>query len=105
MINKEFINIEKELIPYSFEIELGVELFQIGVEYNSVGDFFSVDLSKDEEVLVSNEKVVYGEPLFSEIYDARYPAPLIVPIDESGNEIRVSWDNLNETVFLVVMND
>ena len=105
MINKEFINIEKELIPYSFEIELGVELFQIGVEYNVVGDFFTLDLSKDGETLVTNEKIVYGEPLFSEIYDARYPAPLIVPLDESGNETRVRWENLNKTVFLVVMND
>lgn len=105
MIKKEYINIEKELIPYSFEIELGVELFQVGVEYNEVGDFFTLDLSKDEEVLVSNEKIVYGEPLFSEIYDARYPAPLIIPIDESGKETRVSWNNLNKTVFLVVMND
>ena len=105
MIDKENINIEKELIPYSFEIELGVELFQIGVEYNSVGDFFTIELSKDGEILVSNEKIVYGEPLFSEIYDARYPAPTIIPIDPAGNETRVGWDNLNKTVFLVVMND
>ena len=105
MISKEYINIEKELIPYSFEIELGVELFQIGVEYNAVGDFFTLDLSKDDEILVRNENIVYGEPLFSKIYDARFPAPLIVPTDESGNETRVGWENLNKTVFLVVMND
>lgn len=77
----------------------------MGVEYNEVGDFFTLDLSKGEEILVSNEKIVYGEPLFSEIYDARFPAPLIVPIDESGNETRVGWDNFNKTVFLVVMNE
>ncbi|MCT6926172.1 hypothetical protein [Metasolibacillus sp.] len=104
-MQREYIEIEKELIPYSFEIELGVELFEIGIEYNAIGDFFTLSLSKDGEVLVSNEKITYGEPLFSEIYDARYPAPLILPLDESNKETRVGWDNLNDTVFLVVMND
>ncbi|WP_341320821.1 hypothetical protein NSQ62_14380 [Solibacillus sp. FSL H8-0523] len=105
MIEKEYINVERELIPYSFEIELGVELFEISFEYNEVSDFFTASLSKDGETLVANEKITYGEPLFSEIYDERYPAPTIVPIDESGNESRVGWDNFNKTVFLVVMND
>lgn len=38
-------------------------------------------------------------------YMMRVSAPLIVPTDEAGNETRVGWDNLNETVFLVVMNE
>ena len=105
MISKEYIEIEKTLIPYRFEIEFGAELFDIEIRYNEIGDYFTIDLYKDGEVLVYGEKIVYGEPLFSEIYDTRYPAPTIVPIDESGKESRVGWDNLNETVFLVVMND
>jgi hypothetical protein len=104
-MNKEYINIEKALIPYRFEIELGVELFEIEIHYNQVGDYFSLDLYKDGEVLVYGEKIVYGEPLFSEIFDNRYPGPEIIPIDESNKESRVGWDNLNKTVFLVVMNE
>jgi len=103
-MNKEYIEIEKALIPYSFEIELGVELFELTIEYNEFGDFFTVSLKKDGEVLAHNEKITYGEPLFKEIADYRFPAPTIVPIDEAGIESRVSWDNLNKTVFLVVMN-
>lgn len=104
-MNKEYINIEKALIPYRFEIELGVELFEIEIHYNQVGDYFSLDLYKGGEVLVYGEKIVYGEPLFSEVYDTRFPGPTIIPFDEAGNESRVGWDNLSETVFLVVMND
>lgn len=103
-MNKEYINIEKALIPYRFEIELGAELFELEIRFNSIGDYFTIDLYKDGEVLVYGEKIVYGEPLFSEIFDTRFPGPTIVPIDESGKETRVGYDNLNVTVFLVVMN-
>lgn len=105
MLDKEYIEIEKELIPYSFEIELGAEIFELEIRYNQVGDYFTIDLYKDGEVLCYGEKIVYGEPLFDAIYDSRFPAPTIIPMDVSGNETRVGWDNLNETVFLVVMND
>ncbi|WP_332649657.1 phage baseplate plug family protein [Lysinibacillus sp. 54212] len=104
-MNKEYIEIEKDLIPYRFETELGAELFEFEVHYNAHGDYFTVDLFKDGEVLVHGEKIVYGQSLFSEIYDERFPAPEIIPIDESGKETRVGWDNLNKTVFLVVDND
>lgn len=104
-MNKEYINIEKALIPYRFEIELGAELFEMEIRYNYLADYFTIDLFKDNEVLVYGEKIVYGMPLFSEVYDERFPAPTIVPYDESGKESRVSYDNLNVTVFLAVMNE
>ncbi len=103
-MNKEYIEIIKELIPYEFEIELGVELFTIEIQYNHLYDFFTIDLYKDDEALVLGEKLIYGQPLFTEVYDDRFPGPTIIPIDESGKETRVSWDNLNKTVFLVVDN-
>lgn len=103
-MDKEYINIEKELIPYRFEMEFGTELFEMAVAYNAVGDFFTIDLYKNSEALVYGEKVVYGVPLFAEVYDHRFPAPTIIPQDESGKENRVTWDNLNKTVFLVVSN-
>ncbi|MBD8026418.1 hypothetical protein H9636_07070 [Ureibacillus sp. Re31] len=103
-MDKEYIDIEKALIPYRFELELGAELFDLEIRYNEVGDYFTLDLYKEDIPLVYGEKIVYGEPLFNEIYNENFPAPTIVPIDESGTQSRVGWDNLNETVFLVVMN-
>ncbi|GGA31044.1 phage baseplate plug family protein [Psychrobacillus lasiicapitis] len=101
----EYIEIEKELIPYRFEIELGAELFEMEINYNLMHDFFTIDLYKDNEVLVYGEKITYGVPLFAEVYDSRFPGPTIVPIDESGQEQRVTFENLNETVFLRLVND
>lgn len=104
-MNFEYIEIEKELIPYRFEIELGAELFETEINYNLQHDFFTLDLYKDDEVLVYGEKITYGVPLFSEVFDSRFPGPTIIPWDESGQEQRVTFENLNETVFLRLVND
>lgn len=100
----EYIEIEKELIPYDFEIELGDELFTLDFRYNENHDFFTVDLYKNDVLLCAGEKLVYGMPLFSEVYDDEFPAPTIIPLDPSGKESDVTWDNLNETVFLIIDN-
>lgn len=104
-MEKEYIEIKKDLVPYRFSIELGAELYEIEVHYNALGDFFTLDLYKDNETLVLGEKIVYGVPLFGITFDERFPAPTIIPIDPAGQETRVGWDNLNNTVFLVVDND
>ena len=100
---RDRIIIEKELIPYSFDILLGAEWFNLEFHYNETADLFTVTLSKDEEVIVYNEPVIYGKPLFSDLYQSgTYPALDIVPFDESEQETAVTWDNFNETVFLTV---
>ncbi|MGA4517197.1 phage baseplate plug family protein [Solibacillus silvestris] len=100
----EHIAIEKELVPYRFEIELGVEKFELRTRYNELHDYFTLDLLKDDEVLVYGEKLTYGVPLFSEVFDARFPVPTIIPMDEACRETRVSYENLSKTVFLMVVN-
>ena len=60
----EYIDIEKNSIPYTFEIVLAGETFQFTVNYNSFGDFFTVDLYKNNELVRMGEKIVYGLPLF-----------------------------------------
>ncbi len=105
MLDFEYIEIEKALIPYRFEMELGAELFVLEIRYNELHDYFTLDLLKDGEVLVFGEKLVYATPLFSEVFDERYPAPTIIPLDASGRETRVSYANLNETVFLKLVNN
>ncbi|WP_312118179.1 phage baseplate plug family protein [Brevibacillus reuszeri] len=101
----DYIEIEKNLIPYRFEISLADTVFILEVHYNSEFDFFTVDLYRDREALVTGEKIVYGVPLFSNIADERFPAVVIFPFDESGNSDSVTWANLGETVFLYLLED
>lgn len=101
----EYIEIKKELVPYRFQIALGVEVFEFFIRYNELHDYFTFDLAKEDETLILGEKITYGVPLFSEVYDERFPAPVVIPLDESGKETDVTYDNLNRTVFLMMVND
>lgn len=98
----EYIEIEKDLIPYRFEISLSDAVFTFEVHYNSEYDFFTVDLERDGEVLVTGNKLVYGVPLFTSCVDDRLPKEEIIPYDEAGIHQEVTWVTLGETVFLYV---
>ena len=104
-MKKDRILINKELIPYSFDILLGDELFHLTVNYNEKNDFFTLALKKDEEMICEGEPVVYGMPLFGDVYIAgKYPAIDIIPFDESGTSNTVTFQSFGETVFLTVDN-
>lgn len=97
------ILIQKALVPYSFDILLASEWFNLRIDYNETVDLFTVTLSRDGEVIVYNEPVIYGFPLFADLYRARtYPVLDIVPFDESEQESDVTFSNFNETVFLTI---
>ena len=100
---RDIIEINKGLIPYSFEILLGGEMFEIGVNYNNTAELFTLSLKKDGEVICAGEPVIYGQKLWQSVYQPNmYPSVDIVPLDESGNVNAVTYDNLNETVFLTI---
>lgn len=100
---RDRIEIEKELLPYSFEIDLKAAAFEMEFMYNSQCGIFTVTLSKEGEILVSGEPVIYGVPLFQDVYiPGVFPILKIVPIDESGIENKITYDNFNVTVFLTI---
>lgn len=99
---RDRIEIEKDIVPYSFNILLADEWFELYVNYNENADLFTVSLYK-EDTLVCTEPVVYGQPLFKDLYQpGEYPAIDIVPLDESGIQKTVTFLNMGETVFLTV---
>lgn len=104
-MNYDTININKSLVPYTFSILLGGEVFDFRVDYNETHGFFTIGFSKDGEVVCSGEKIVYGKKLFEEIYEhGKFPAVDIIPYDLSGEYDSVTHDNLSETVQLYIDN-
>ena len=100
---RDIIEIEKELLPYNFDIVLAGEKFNMAIDYNKAADLFTCTLSKNGEVVVYNEPLVYGVELFADVYRADYfPAISIVPLDEAGNENTITYDNFGKTVFLTI---
>lgn len=100
---RDIIEVEKELIPYSFNIVLAGEEFNMAFDYNKTADLFTCTLSKNGEVVVYNEPLIYGVELFTDVYKADlFPAIAIVPIDESGHETAITYENFGKTVFLTI---
>lgn len=102
MAELKAVPVDKESIPYRFDISLASEIFTLEIHYNAVGDFFTVNAEKNGTPLVYGEKLTYGMPLFSSLSDKRLPKVTLTPYDVAGKETRVSFDNLNESVFLFI---
>lgn len=96
----QYIEIDKNNIPYEFDITLGGKTYTFLINYNSEYDFFTVDLLSNGILVVAGEKIVYGRVLFSSCFHLDVPQVAILPYDIAEKETMVNWDNLNETVFL-----
>lgn len=101
----ERIEINKELIPYTFDILLGGEMFTIRIDYNSTGDLFTATLYKNGQLICGAEPIIYGSKLWGTVYvSGEFPMVDIIPLDISGETTAVTHSNLNETVFLWIDN-
>lgn len=98
------IDVDKAKIPYQFQILLGGKRYGMEWQYNQISRQFTCTLyDANGNVLVFNEPLIYGSPLFSYISRGRSLPPVdIVPLDESGRETEVTWENFGETVFLTL---
>lgn len=96
----QYLPIAKRAIPYSVDIKIEGITFEFTFNYNSDGDFFTVDLARNGEQLVNGEKIVYGRPLFMTYFTEQFPLKMILPMDGSLEESRVGWEELQETVYL-----
>ena len=95
--------INKDLIPYTFDILLADEMFNFHIGYNNAADVFTVTLSKDGVVLCAGEPIIYGVPLFGDLKNrGNFPKVNIIPLDDSGERNAVTYDNLSTTVILQV---
>ncbi|NGP45963.1 hypothetical protein G4V62_13775 [Bacillaceae bacterium SIJ1] len=92
----------KDRIPYRFDTEIQGEVFTFEIHYNGDYDFFTFDLLKNEQIIILGEKIVYGRPLFESLSDIRLPKSIITPLDPSGEENEITYDNFTETVKLFV---
>lgn len=102
---RDRIEIDKNLLPYSFDILLASERYNLEFKYNESFDLFTVTLSKNDKVLVYDEPLIFGMPLFGDLYTSGdFPILTIEPYDESGQETDITYDNFGETVFLTINN-
>lgn len=105
----EFIDIDKDCIPFSFLVKLTDRTYRMTFRYNEVGDFFTVDLETvsggSGDPLVYGEVLRYGKPLFEAFNDERYPLPVLCPLCLTGDKIsEITWDNFGTQVRLYLFD-
>lgn len=98
---RDYIHIEKEMIPYSFNILLADEWFALSIDYNETADMFTLALYKDNE-LIATEPLILDVPLFADVYRKGFPAVTLVPQDPSGTVDEITYSNLGENVYLTI---
>lgn len=97
--------INKDLLPYECSIQLAGEIFGLQFNYNATADLFTVDLYKNGELICAGEPIIYGIPLWRDVYKTdSFPAVDIIPTDLSGESNVVTFDNLSRTVLLLIDN-
>lgn len=103
----KFIDIDKSKIPYEQEVVINGETFGFEIYYNKSGDYFTCNLRKNNVLVVGGEKLVYGQILFENLAYREIPRSVIIPYDITRpykkHADRITWENLNEDVFLYVI--
>lgn len=100
MVEVHKIPIEKDLVPYSFLVELSNQLYKFEVNYNAIHDFFTVNLFLNNEPVLYGEKVMLNVPLFHTKLHLEVPRELIVPLSTDESETQVTFENFGDTVGL-----
>ncbi|MBA7490428.1 hypothetical protein ES702_00966 [subsurface metagenome] len=99
-----YIEIEKDRIPYEFEMEFDGEIFQFEILYNTYGDYFTANLYKNHDPVIIDEKIVLHQPLFDGLEHLDIPMIIVIPYDTTESALRINYENLNEDVFLYVLD-
>ena len=105
----DVIPFDKNELPERFEIDFYQQTSILEFNYNETGDFFTVDLYKtgddgEDVPIVLGEKLVLGRPLWETVPRDDIPAPMLMPLDIGRKATRVSYDNMNVSVFLYIVD-
>ena len=96
-------DIDTSIMPQIFSTTFGNQEYSIGVNYNEMGDFYTIDLYDAQgNQLIMGEKLIYGKRLWEKSVDDRLPAIDLVALDESGYEKVCNKATFGKTVFLYI---
>lgn len=105
----DIVNFDKTELPERFEIDFYEQTVVLQFDYNATGDFFTVHLYKiggdgEDVPVVLGEKLVLGRPLWENIPRFDIPAPTLIPLDIGMEADCVTYENMNESVFLYILD-
>lgn len=103
-MEKYELNIDE--LPMSFDVTFGSLTYTMQLNYNAVGDYYTVDLyDSDYHPIVLGEKLIYGKRLWSRYTSDKIPAVDLTPLDLSGRTHTCNRGTFGKTVFLYTGGD
>jgi hypothetical protein len=103
MAQRDYIEFNLNELPDTFETDFGEETFVLSLDYNEVGDFYTLDcFTDDDEAIVTAEPLMCGNPMWGNIRNARLPLETLIPMDESGQTKICNKETFQNTVFLYI---
>ena len=104
----EYLQIEKDNIPYSFTYDYKGNIFEFYVRYNDEHDYFTIDLysldNDEKRALVLGEKIMLGQILFDNIAYTNIDLPMFMPYDFTNTIDKMGFDEI-DNIYLVVVED
>lgn len=92
-----------ENLPMMFDTDFGNYNCTMQINYNDVGDFYTVDLfDVNNNPVILGEKLIYGKRLWSDYTNPDLPIVDLVPLDESGRTTVCNKETFGKTVFLYI---
>jgi len=103
MTERDQIEVDKEDLPYQFDLDVENTTYTFSFQYNDVLQVFTVDLyDSDGNAIILGEPLILNQPLWYGRDDERLPVWDIVPMDESGQTTELTYDNFGVSVFLLI---
>ena len=102
------IEIDKNKIPYVFTFKSGSEIYLLRIKHFKSNNRIYIDvMDEGGELLLENEKLVYGRPIGWFIakdennnINNEFLNCYIVPLSFDKKEVPITFENFCETVFL-----
>ena len=102
------IEIGKSKIPYIFTFKSRDEIYLLKIKHYKSNNGIYIDIMDEYgEILLENEKLIYGRPLGCFILEDEsgnrnndFLNCFIVPLSNSGKAEIITYDNFCETIFL-----
>jgi len=107
----KYLPIEKDKIPYTFDVKLSGRTYTITIKYNRFSNEFTADLELEEKTLVKGKKILMGTPIFEEFaYDNNgnknpdFYDEILIPYDLTWQDEVITLDNFGENVQIYVVD-
>ena len=101
------IEIDKNKIPYVFTFKSGSEVYLLRIKHFKSNNRIYIDVMDEDEMLLENEKLVYGRPIGwfiakdeNDNINNEFLNCYIVPLSFDKKEVPITFENFCETIFL-----